>query len=997
METVEFDLFSLNVRGITSISCFVAILDIICRRQISQNIVIQMQETKLNKLSQNHIDELDLRGLSFIDIPATDSAGGLLTLWSKNMLVRQTFIENKIIGILLLDRGPLIINKYMDQKIFDEEVSVLGNFLKNKTSEETDIILSGDFNSFPMQSDTSNSGKNWDVRIKRFQKLTPLLNKHDLHDMAEVNQNFEHTRFDKKNGSSSRIDFVFTNCLTQFNTLNVYSNPFSDHSIIHCLKTKEEKIERGHGRWKLNDQIIEDNYSLIKKFINVNKMNLSDVKKYDNCKNDMKDFLRSLCLVRTQFEQEIEVKRRKKIEKIELELKNGELPEIIKNMKKMEISDLRQKINEMEEKKMFRKLDRIKEIRTDIKEGVSKEVKKILRTQQNKSFITKLLNGQDQTLDDNETIMQEFFDFYEELYDEKVTDEVEKQQILDRFEKEKHFAEKMIRRMKKPISEIEVTSAIRSLNKKSAPGPDGLTTLLYQQFEKTWAPILKKLFNDVERGGSLPDSFGFAIIKVLPKKENAERVKDYRPVSLINTDQKIFSHVIANRLKKGLQKVIGEEQIAYLEKRQIHQAINLTRLACERFKNESCVIALDFSKAFDTVDKNYLYNLLQVIGTPANIVKCIKAIYEKTTAVVEVNHHMTKSVEIKKGVRQGCPLSALLFILAIEPLLLDIKNDPFINTNFVTKVSAYADDITCYVKSRSLEALFDRVKCFCDATQLSVNVDKTEILSRKSIQYYETQKKIKILGIEHKLNDQTNNDLFQQKISEVQKSVATISRRIISMRAKAIIFEIFIYSKLIYVLRHTKVVIQRLETLQKYITKGIWMEKRAAVASDILCLPTHSGGIGLPNIKLKTFAAVINDWKNTFFHSNLGKDIVLNQLFGSEKGFHHDLKKSLLKSVKMKIDIYGDQILLMGDGRQLQIEESTKMKDIYLFLPITEKMKRRVENRLAPSCRIFDVSAQQLLSFNKFLWKATSLYPHEKNLMYRVLFASCSDKPKMKQ
>ena len=66
-------------------------------------------------------------------------------------------------------------------------------------------------------------------------------------------------------------------------------------------------------------------------------------------------------------------------------------------------------------------------------------------------------------------------------------------------------------------------------------------------------------------------------------------------------------------------------------------------------KIESCVIALDFGKAFDSVNRNYLYNSIKVIRTPANMVKCIKAIYEKTTAVVEVNHHMTKSVEIKRG------------------------------------------------------------------------------------------------------------------------------------------------------------------------------------------------------------------------------------------------------------------------------------------------------------------------------------------------------------
>ena len=99
----------------------------------------------------------------------------------------------------------------------------------------------------------------------------------------------------------------------------------------------------------------------------------------------------------------------------------------------------------------------------------------------------------------------------------------------------------------------------------------------------------------------------------------------------------------------------------------------------------------------------------------------------------------------------------------------------------------------------------------------------------------------------------------------------------------------------------------------------------------------------------------------------------------------------------MKIDFNGDQNLLVGGGRQLQIVETTKLKEIYLSLLKTENMKRKVEKRPAPSCRIFDVSAQQLLSFNKFLWKATSLYPHEKNLMYRVLYAFCSDNPKMKQ
>ena len=149
-------------------------------------------------------------------------------------------------------------------------------------------------------------------------------------------------------------------------------------------------------------------------------------------------------------------------------------------------------------------------------------------------------------------------------------------------------------------------NAIQRLNKDSAPGPDGLTTSVYQLFRSHWAPILLNVFNQTAVGFPLPDSFKFAIIKVLPKSEDAVLVKDYRPISLINTDQKIFSHLIANRIKLALQKIIGKDQIAYLQSRQIHQAINLTRLACEQMTMDSCVVALDFSKAFDSVDRDYL-------------------------------------------------------------------------------------------------------------------------------------------------------------------------------------------------------------------------------------------------------------------------------------------------------------------------------------------------------------------------------------------------------
>ena len=108
-----------------------------------------------------------------------------------------------------------------------------------------------------------------------------------------------------------------------------------------------------------------------------------------------------------------------------------------------------------------------------------------MKTQQTESISAILLKGRNQKLVDNRTTMLKIFNFCKELYDDKLRDGVKIQQILEKVEKKELFGGKMNKRMEKPMSEIEVTSATRSPKEKSAPGPNGLVTLLYQEFEKT--------------------------------------------------------------------------------------------------------------------------------------------------------------------------------------------------------------------------------------------------------------------------------------------------------------------------------------------------------------------------------------------------------------------------------------------------------------------------------------------------------------------------------
>ena len=181
--------------------------------------------------------------------------------------------------------------------------------------------------------------------------------------------------------------------------------------------------------------------------------------------------------------------------------------------------------------------------------------------------------------------------------------------------------------------------AINKLNLKSSPGPDGLTSKLYKTFTDEFCSILAKVFNHFVHSGKLPNSFYLAIIKLLPKSENAIAVQDFCPISLMNTDAKIFAHVVCNRIKKDLCKNVKNHQHAYLPGRQMHTAIRKLKKAInpERLATRgSCAVKLDFSKAFDRVDRSLLIKFLKGLNLDEFSVRAIETLYLDSKAVIEI-------------------------------------------------------------------------------------------------------------------------------------------------------------------------------------------------------------------------------------------------------------------------------------------------------------------------------------------------------------------------
>ena len=217
------------------------------------------------------------------------------------------------------------------------------------------------------------------------------------------------------------------------------------------------------------------------------------------------------------------------------------------------------------------------------------------------------------------------------------------------------------------------------------PGPTGLTAGFYKKFHKRVAPLLTKIANRAMKEGTLPHSFLQTIIVTIPKKgKPLGPVKNVRPISLLEIHRKIITRAANNRLKnlfKKNQKLIEMEQACH-PKRNIEDnlaTLNLISIISnlKKEKNNNKVILLDFEKAFDRVDHQYILDCLKAKGFGPLFRNFIKSNL-RSIARIQIGNSLSKKFITGRGVPQGDVLSPLLFLLAINPLIVNIKKDKFI-------------------------------------------------------------------------------------------------------------------------------------------------------------------------------------------------------------------------------------------------------------------------------------------------------------------------------
>ncbi|GJV67471.1 putative RNA-directed DNA polymerase, eukaryota, reverse transcriptase zinc-binding domain protein [Tanacetum coccineum] len=225
--------------------------------------------------------------------------------------------------------------------------------------------------------------------------------------------------------------------------------------------------------------------------------------------------------------------------------------------------------------------------------------------------------------------------------------------------------------LEKDVTLEEIKSVVWDCGNDKAPGPDGFTFGFVKRYSELLKNDIMEFVTRFLETKKMPMGSNSSFITLIPKVSNPIHVNDYRPISLINIHYKIIAKVLANRLAKVMDKIVSQEQSAFISGRQILDGpLILSEMIdwYKKRKKKMLIFKVDFEKAFDSVSWKYLDYMLHNLGFGFTWRSWIKACLESSRTSILVNGSPTSEFSVKRDLRQGDPFSPFLFIIVMEGL-----------------------------------------------------------------------------------------------------------------------------------------------------------------------------------------------------------------------------------------------------------------------------------------------------------------------------------------